>query len=588
MRLINVRTKEITLFYGHDTPPYAILSHTWAGDNEVSYQEWTAPLRPTFKPGYRKIMAACLQAEQDGLDYLWVDTNCIDKTSSAELSEAINSMFAWYEASAVCYAYLSDVDGNDPFGVAPLPPVEGLSLSTELKRRGPTLELRASRWFTRGWTLQELLAPPKLTFFNRHWKDIGTRQELRFPISTITGIDVTYLGQSQKIFSASVAARLSWAAKRETTRFEDMAYCLLGIFDIHLPLIYGEGSKAFLRLQEEIIKNSDDQTIFCWTWEADMVPHGWLSLLAPSPAVFDSGKFVPAPGNHSSAPYQITNVGLRIRLPVVLAVHTVCAVLDVVSTDDTDPDKRRRMCLPLLVENNVYRRVALPGRAFPIHSAMISEVRNLYILCKTPRDTSGISILPYRPRFEYGFHITVRVSGFEGNDPPLSVDCLVPQYPQSPFSHISTPVYSVVGFRGPLQSDINILVLRIRYKDQKIPILLSVGMRGGRPTWHCEILPCSFLACSTERWLVEIDKMRQQSQGHSLWYHRVRNVGVALDRENLDASGRYVRYVYVVIGDRVRGSRTGNPMEDPDRVFDSHSRDRIFDMVAEIDAETST
>ncbi|CRK24474.1 hypothetical protein BN1708_018107, partial [Verticillium longisporum] len=96
-----------------------------------------------------------------------------------------------------------------------------------------------------------------LTFFNRHWKDIGTRQELRFPISTITGIDVTYLGQSQKIFSASVAARLSWAAKRETTRVEDMAYCLLGIFDIHLPLIYGEGSKAFLRLQEEIIKNSD-------------------------------------------------------------------------------------------------------------------------------------------------------------------------------------------------------------------------------------------------------------------------------------------------------------------------------------------
>ncbi|KAG7115202.1 Vegetative incompatibility protein HET-E-1 like [Verticillium longisporum] len=492
MRLINVRTKEITLFYGHDTPPYAILSHTWAGDNEVSHQEWTAPLRPTFKPGYRKIMAACWQAEQDGLDYLWVDTNCIDKTSSAELSEAINSMFAWYEASAVCYAYLSDVD--------------------ELKRKGPTLELRASRWFTRGWTLQELLAPPKLTFFNRHWKDIGTRQELRFPISTITGIDVTYLGQSQKIFSASVAARLSWAAKRETTRVEDMAYCLLGIFDIHLPLIYGEGSKAFLRLQEEIIKNSDDQTIFCWTWEADMVPHGWLSLLAPSPAVFDSGKFVPAPGNHSSAPYQITNVGLRIRLPVVLAVHTVCAVLDVVT--------------------------------------MISEVRNLYILCKTPRDTSGISILPYRPRFEYGFHITVRISGFEGNDPPLSVDCLVPQYPQSPFSHISTPVYSVVGFRGPLQSDINILVLRIRYKDQKIPILLSVGMRGGRPTWHCEILPYSFLAYSTERWLVEIDKMRQQSQGHSLWYHRVRNVGVALDRENLDASGRYVRYVYVVIGDR--------------------------------------
>ncbi|KAM0286517.1 hypothetical protein ACHAQH_000945 [Verticillium albo-atrum] len=587
MRLINVRTKEIKLFYGDDTPPYAILSHTWEGDSEVSYQEWTAPRRPTYKPGYHKIIAACLQAEQDGLDYLWVDTNCIDKTSSAELSEAINSMFAWYEASTVCYAYLSDVHGDDPFGTAFLSSIDGLSRSTELTRDGPTVELSTSRWFTRGWTLQELIAPPKLTFFNRQWKDIGTRQQLRFPISTITGIDVTYLGQSSKIFSASVAARLSWAAKRETTRVEDMAYCLLGIFDIHLPLIYGEGSKAFLRLQEEIIKNSDDQTIFCWTWESDLVPHGWLSLLAPSPAVFDSPKYVPAPGNYNSAPYQITNVGLRIRLPVVLAVHTVCAVLDVVSTDDTDPEKRRRMCLPLLVENNVYRRVALPGRSFPIHLAMVSEVRNLYILCKTPRNASGMSILPYRPRFEYGFHITVRVSGFQGNEPPLGVDCLVPQYPQSPFSHISTPVYSVVGFRGALQSDINILILRIKYKDQRIPILLSVGMRGGRPTWHCEILPHSFLAYNAEQWLVEIDKMREQSQGHSMWYHKVRNVAIALDQENLDTSGRYVRYVYIAISDRARGSRTADVMEDLGRVFDSHSRDRIYDMVSQIDVEAS-
>ncbi|KZL85944.1 het domain-containing protein [Colletotrichum incanum] len=242
MRLINTSTLVIESF------SYGILSHTWDGNNEVSFQEWIAcDTDPEVreKSGYLKVVNACSKTRDDGLNYLWADTNCIDKTSSAELSEAINSMFSWYEHAAVCIIYLADVEWED-----------GLIDKVHAHK---SLQFQNSRWFTRGWTLQELLAPRKAFFFTKEWIEIGTKSELKFPISKITGIDVTYLAESRKIWTASTAA----SSKHQTTRDEAMAYCLLGIFDISMPLIYGEGSKAFLRLQEEIIKASDDQTIFC-------------------------------------------------------------------------------------------------------------------------------------------------------------------------------------------------------------------------------------------------------------------------------------------------------------------------------------
>jgi hypothetical protein len=242
MRLIRGNTLELVEFSDSDIPPYAILSHTW-GSEEITYQEMCkdAPNKirinsQSQQESYNKIQYCCAQASKDGLDYSWVDTICIDKSSSSELSEAINSMFRWYSNAVVCYAYLSDVQ----------------FLSSDLS---------GSRWFTRGWTLQELIAPRRILFFTSQWELIGTKESLCGKISNITGIDVMTLRATTTLSSASVACKMSWAANRQTTRIEDVAYCLMGLFDVNMPLLYGEGKKAFIRLQEEIIRENDDHSI---------------------------------------------------------------------------------------------------------------------------------------------------------------------------------------------------------------------------------------------------------------------------------------------------------------------------------------
>lgn len=303
MRLINTSTLEFEEYYGSRIPKYAILSHAW-GKEEVSFQDWADRRRRTTKAGYRKILLACDQAKRDRLKYLWVDTNCIDKSSSAELAEAINSMFAWYRDSVICYAYLADY---------------------------PQRSFINSRWFTRGWTLQELLAPVQVVFFSKNWTQLGCRKDRVDEISEITGIEKGYLDGSSRLNFASVACRMSWVSCRTTTRIEDMAYCMLGIFDINIPLLYGEGSKAFIRLQEEIIRVSNDQSIFCWTWNDD-VPPGWVSMLAPSPSTFaDSADYldVQRRGYNKPLSYSITNAGLHIRLPIIRTWTYHLAVLSV-------------------------------------------------------------------------------------------------------------------------------------------------------------------------------------------------------------------------------------------------------------------
>lgn len=172
---------------------------------------------------------------------------CIDKTSSAELSEAINSMFRWYRNSAICYAYLDDVsfDGQGP---------------VDLESCG----FGASRWFSRGWTLQELIAPSHVVFKSAKWHQLGTKDELQVVLSRITGIEMHYLSAAD-LDTASTAKKMSWAAHRQTSRVEDRAYSLFGIFNVNLPLIYGEGEKAFSRLQAEILRvKPEDHSIFAW------------------------------------------------------------------------------------------------------------------------------------------------------------------------------------------------------------------------------------------------------------------------------------------------------------------------------------
>ncbi|KAK0634092.1 heterokaryon incompatibility protein-domain-containing protein, partial [Immersiella caudata] len=229
-------------FAGDGIPRYAILSHAW-GDSEITLRDVEAG-RGRGKAGHEKVEKCCDRAKADGFDYAWVDTCCIDKTSSAELSEAINSMYRWYQNADICYAYLSDV------------PSSGARRFEE------------SRWFTRGLTLQELIAPSRIIFFDQTWVEIGTKTTLGEMIMHRTGIPFAVLnGDPGAVERATVAQRMSWASTRQTTRVEDIAYCLLGIFGVNMPLLYGEGERAFIRLQEEIIKISDDHSIFAWQSE---------------------------------------------------------------------------------------------------------------------------------------------------------------------------------------------------------------------------------------------------------------------------------------------------------------------------------
>jgi hypothetical protein len=236
---------KLTRFSSNQIPSYAILSHTWGSDDqEVTFQDLTNATGSS-KDGYRKIQLCRERAEMDGLQYFWVDSCCIDKSSSAELSEAINSMFRWYQDAAKCYVYLSDVS---------------MRKRSRSSRSPWESAFTRSRWFTRGWTLQELLAPRSVELFSRDGERIGDKASLEQQIHDITGIRVQAL-QGNPLSDISNEERRSWSRKRRTKIEEDQAYCLLGIFGIHMPLIYGEGKRnALRRLQQEIDKLSSVDT----------------------------------------------------------------------------------------------------------------------------------------------------------------------------------------------------------------------------------------------------------------------------------------------------------------------------------------
>jgi hypothetical protein len=260
MRLINVETYAISSFVGDAIPEYAILSHTW-GRDEVLLQDMLASdsglAVARRKRGFRKIEYCCRQARRDGWHFVWVDTCCIDKESSAELSEAINSMYRWYSDAMSCYSYLEDAELRSEAQFAELLIQPRSRLLGHAGRPLP-------RWFTRGWTLQELIAPFDVTFFAADWTNIGTKRSLAGPLSQATGIPASVLTHTADLYKVSVASRLRWSANRFTTREEDLAYSLLGIFNVNIPLMYGEGPRAFLRLQKEILQATNDHTMFLW------------------------------------------------------------------------------------------------------------------------------------------------------------------------------------------------------------------------------------------------------------------------------------------------------------------------------------
>ncbi|KAF2848614.1 HET-domain-containing protein [Plenodomus tracheiphilus IPT5] len=287
MRLLDVATCSLQVFYGNSIPLYAILSHTWLQDDEeVTFNEiFSASLadKPPWlqKRGAAKIKFLCAQAQRDGYEYAWIDTCCIDKSNSTELSEAINSMYQWYEKSQVCYVFLEDVGHESDF--------------------------LSSRWWTRAWTLQELLAPSSVLFFDTNHRIFGSKASMAAQIAMSTGIDEHTLKSPYAMFFTSVARRMSWAAHRQASRAEDLAYALLGIFEINMPMQYGEGEKAFVRLQREIMKTTNDQSLFAWGFSPEPLENilAFMPTFQPAPPPYgetaesvqasEAGLFAPHP-----------------------------------------------------------------------------------------------------------------------------------------------------------------------------------------------------------------------------------------------------------------------------------------------------
>lgn len=268
MRLLNIHTFELAEFGDSSIPPYYIASHKWTTD-ETTYKD-VKKQRNTGSPGYKKIRDYCSFLQRTNVpstrsmdalgikrdcEWLWIDTSCIDKKSSAELTESINSMFKYYAKSEVCYAYLQDV-------------------GTAEKYESATLDLMQSVWFRRGWTLQELLAPRVVVFLTRDWEILGHKCRLKFCDSSCDGFGECLNYKIEKITNISnqrlrfnwsnggaVAMREAslWISKRTTERVEDRAYCILGILGLNLVPIYGEGTRAWQRLQDEYQKMTERQ-----------------------------------------------------------------------------------------------------------------------------------------------------------------------------------------------------------------------------------------------------------------------------------------------------------------------------------------
>ncbi|KAI0858863.1 heterokaryon incompatibility protein-domain-containing protein, partial [Xylaria cubensis] len=323
MRLLNTTTFELEnrSKSGIHPEPYAILSHRWLGDEEIKFQElgnYTAELRSGTRPlrllQVDKIRGACDIARGKNLKWLWMDTCCIDKTDQREYAEAINSMFGWYRDAKLCITYLSDVrvHGGNP-----------TRSSDYFKRMSGDLP---SEWFSRGWTLQELLAPRNLEFYDMNWNYMGTKEQLAGVLAEITGIDAQFHSGGKDLSEASIAAKMSWMSKRQTTFPEDRAYSMIGIFNINMPLVYGEtGPRAFRRLQELLLASPFmDESLFAWKMPdddagkecdvmlADWEPGQW-GLLAGSVDWFKESGDIQVPSGMASQArsFKMTSEGME-------------------------------------------------------------------------------------------------------------------------------------------------------------------------------------------------------------------------------------------------------------------------------------
>ena len=377
MWLINVNTLELEEFQVCPTNEYAILSHRWASE-ELNFDQFRSG-GGRGRKGFWKISRACEQARVRGLHYAWIDTCCIDKRSSAELSEAINSMYDWYAQAAECYVYMSGVvieqsnadahNGNTQEGY-----ISDLANST------PTLSsataegreaFRRSQWFRRGWTLQELIAPRKVWFFGTKWKYLASRASNADDVANACSVHKTLLTNEAKIEDFSVAQRMSWAADRVTTRLEDRAYSLLGLFNVNMPLLYGEGNRAFMRLQEEILRQSDDESIFAWSG-VDELGSG---LLADKLRCFKScGQVRRMKVQEGRSAYSMTNRGLSIQLQLIpCRMNTYLVPLRCLVPMLSHEQRQVYILISRTAADDQYTRVTLQGKAILTDRLLLDE-----------------------------------------------------------------------------------------------------------------------------------------------------------------------------------------------------------------------
>ncbi|KAF4839325.1 Vegetative incompatibility protein HET-E-1 [Colletotrichum siamense] len=498
---------DLVEFLGDPTKPYAILSHTW-GDKEVTFDKFndmTASQKQSpdrrgaatssdiqSSAGFVKILRAADMARSQGFNYLWVDTCCINKASSAELSESINSMYLWYQKAAVCYAYLSDVASNS---------IRCIGQEES--------QFKTSRWFKRGWTLQELIAPRVVEFYASDWSHIHTkkvRETLNATtkpsendtlkagngvfcqlLSDITGIYPDILAGTMLLSDVSVADKMRWASGRETKRTEDVAYCLLGLFDVNMPLLYGEGSRAFIRLQEEILKETADQSLFLWTLSSisSQGPSGAQALhglLATSPAAF-SGlgihhiRPLQPPESEHSEPASMTSRGLRTNMWLVpIDGSDYFAVLDCTAFRSHSPMLREDACILLKhLQGNQFARIdrgVTSGVRFYKNAAADLKGKGamtmVYVKQKPFYALPEVTIKPY---MFHGAHEIDSSSSFS----------VIEAFPPERFSMTT----SVVPIREP-QAGQTIVTLRFGYKRHRncYPLVdISVGLQIQDSDW---------------------------------------------------------------------------------------------------------